>query len=108
MKVGYARPTTLEQTAGFEAQVRDLTATDCEKVFKEQVSSVGGRQQLAAALDFVRSGDTLAVTKLDRLARSIGHLSEITKALESEIINLTGILYGTELVLGPLLKSAIC
>jgi DNA invertase Pin-like site-specific DNA recombinase len=84
MKVGYARTTTLEQTAGFEAQVRDLKATGCEKVFKEQVSSVGARQQLAAALDFVCSGDTLVVTKLDRLARSIGHLSEITKALEAK------------------------
>jgi DNA invertase Pin-like site-specific DNA recombinase len=88
MKVGYARTSTLEQTAGFEAQVRDLSAAGCEKVFREQVCSVGKREQLAAALDFVREGDTLAVTKLDRLARSIGHLSEITKALDGKKANL--------------------
>jgi DNA invertase Pin-like site-specific DNA recombinase len=88
MKVGYARTSTLEQTAGFAAQVRDLNAAGCEKVFKEQVSSVGQREQLAAALDFVREGDTLVVTKLDRLARSIGHLSDITKALDGKKTNL--------------------
>jgi DNA invertase Pin-like site-specific DNA recombinase len=88
MKVGYGRTSTLEQTAGFEAQVRDLNAAGCEKVFKEQVSSVGKREQLAAALDFVREGDTLVVTKLDRLARSIGHLSDITKALDGKKANL--------------------
>src|ERR1043166_4339331 len=88
MEVGYARTSTLDQTAGFEAQVRDLTAAGCEKVFKEQVSSVGTRQQLEAALDFIREGDTLVVTKLDRLARSIGHLSDITKAVEAKGANL--------------------
>ena len=88
MKVGYARTSTIDQTAGFEAQIRDLMAAGCEKVFREQVSSIGQRDQLAAALDFIRDGDTLVVTKLDRLARSISHLSEITKALEVKKANL--------------------
>src|SRR6201984_1015798 len=82
MKVGYARTSTTEQIAGLEGQVRDLKHAGCEKLFSEQVSSVGKREQLAAALDFIREGDTLTVTKLDRLARSIGHLVEITGALE--------------------------
>jgi DNA invertase Pin-like site-specific DNA recombinase len=88
MKVGYERTSTLEQTARFEAQVRDLKAAGCEKIFKEQVSSVGEREQLAVALDFLREGDTLVVAKLDRLARSITHLSEITKALNAKKANL--------------------
>jgi DNA invertase Pin-like site-specific DNA recombinase len=74
--VGYARTSTREQVVGFDAQVRELTATGCTKVFKEQVSSVAARAQLDAALDYVREGDTLVVSKLDRLARSSKHLGE--------------------------------
>ena len=84
MRVGYARTSTVEQQAGFEAQVRDLEAMGCEKVFKEQVSSVGSREQLEAAIDFIRDGDTLVVTKLDRLARSTRHLNEIVDGLREK------------------------
>lgn len=84
MKLGYARTSTLDQDAGFEAQLRDLKEIGCEKFFKEQVSSVGEREQLDGALDFIREGDTLVVTKLDRLARSTSHLIKITDALEAK------------------------
>jgi DNA invertase Pin-like site-specific DNA recombinase len=40
--------------------------------------------QLSAALDFIREGDTLVVTKLDRLARSVAHLVEITEAVQKK------------------------
>lgn len=84
MLIGYARTSTLDQKASIEAQVRDLTQAGCEKVFQEQISSVDvkAREQLAQALDFVREGDTLVVTKLDRVARSVGHLRDITDTLE--------------------------
>ena len=95
MLVGYARTSTVDQRAGVEAQERDLAAAGCQKVFREQVSSVdvGRREQLAAALDFVREGDTLVVTRLDRLARSVAHLMELTAAIkrkgaELRILNL--------------------
>jgi DNA invertase Pin-like site-specific DNA recombinase len=78
LKVGYARTSTLDQRAGMEAQLRDLWAAGCEKIFHEQVSSVEKRPQLEACLDFIRDGDTLVVTKLDRLARSTQHLLEIS------------------------------
>lgn len=81
MLVGYARTSTLEQAAGLEAQVRDLQALGCERLFREQVSSIGDRPQLVAALAYVREGDTLVVTKLDRLARSVTHLGVILDAL---------------------------
>jgi DNA invertase Pin-like site-specific DNA recombinase len=84
MKIGYARTSTVEQQAGFEAQDRELTAAGCEKIFREQVSSIGRRVQLSAALDFVREGDTLVVTKLDRLARSVANLVEITEAVQKK------------------------
>jgi DNA invertase Pin-like site-specific DNA recombinase len=90
MLVGYARTSTLDQKAGLEAQQRDLTASGCERIFTEQVSSVDAvrREQLLEALSFVRNGDTLIVTKLDRLARSVAHLMEILGQLEAKGIAL--------------------
>ncbi len=84
MKVGYARTSTLEQEAGFTAQLRDLTSEGCEKIFQEQVSSVAKRAELESALEFIREGDCLVVTKLDRLARSVTHLGEIVKTIQNK------------------------
>lgn len=83
MLIGYARTSTLDQTASIEAQERDLRAVGCEKVFAEQVSSVDvvAREKLAEALEYVREGDTLVVTRLDRLARSVPHLLDIVDGL---------------------------
>jgi DNA invertase Pin-like site-specific DNA recombinase len=84
LRIGYGRTSTFEQQAGLEAQLRDLRAAGCEKIFDEQVSSIGKRPQLNACLDFVREGDTLVVTKLDRLARSTQHLLEIADRVKSK------------------------
>src|SRR4051812_44936024 len=88
LKVGYARTSTFDQQAGFDAQIRDLTATGCEKIFSEQVSAVGKRPQLEATLDFIREGDILVVAKLDRLARSTQHLLEILDRVKAKGANL--------------------
>jgi DNA invertase Pin-like site-specific DNA recombinase len=85
MKVGYGRTSTLEQTAGLDAQIRDLTAAGVGKIFSEQLSSVDAeRPQLAAALDFCREGDVLVITKIDRIARSVAHLCEIEATLHAK------------------------
>jgi DNA invertase Pin-like site-specific DNA recombinase len=84
MLIGYARTSTLEQEAGLQAQERDLNDLGCDKVFSEQTSSVGERPVLARALEWLREGDTLVVTKLDRLARSVPHLWEIINAIEAK------------------------
>jgi DNA invertase Pin-like site-specific DNA recombinase len=85
MLIGYARTSTAEQEAGLAAQERDLRAVGCERVFSERVSSVSPtRPQLAAALDFVREGDKLVVTRLDRLARSMANLLEIAERLKAK------------------------
>jgi DNA invertase Pin-like site-specific DNA recombinase len=89
MLVGYARTSSLGQVAGLEAQERELRAAGCDKIFAEQVSSVAQREQLEAALDYVREGDTFTVTKLDRLARSVGDLLEIVARLERRKVSLT-------------------
>ena len=86
--VGYARTSTIEQEAGLEAQERDLKAASCERLFAERVSSVAKRAQLEAALDYVRDGDTLVVTKLDRLARSVADLLAIVARLEGKGVGL--------------------
>ena len=82
MLVGYARVSTLGQQASIEDQERMLLATGCTKIFAEMVSSVSERPQLEAALDFVREGDTFAVTRMDRLARSTTDLLSIIGILE--------------------------
>jgi DNA invertase Pin-like site-specific DNA recombinase len=92
--IGYARTSTTEQRAGLEAQLRDLTHTGCTKVFQEQVSSIGDRAQLAAALDYVREGDTLVVTKLDRLARSARGLQDLVDVLERKGVALRILNFG--------------
>ena len=78
MLIGYARTSTIDQRNGLDAQVEALTRLGCERVFKEQVSAAGERHQLKRALAFLKDGDTLAVTKLDRLARSTKNLIAIT------------------------------
>jgi DNA invertase Pin-like site-specific DNA recombinase len=86
MLIGYARTSTLEQAAGLGAQLRDLKRLGCEKIYKEQASSAGPRQALEAAIDFAREGDTLVVTKLDRLARSVKHMWEVLDRLRSKSV----------------------
>jgi DNA invertase Pin-like site-specific DNA recombinase len=88
MVVGYARTSPLAQVAGLEAQQRELRTAGCDKIFSEQVSSVAQREQLEQALDYVREGDTFTVTKLDRLARSVGDLLEIVARLEGKRVSL--------------------
>ena len=88
MIVGYARTSTVCQIAGFEAQLKELQAAGCEKIFREQVSSVAVRAQLQAALEFVREGDVLVVTKLDRLVRSVAELMVTIQALDQKQVGM--------------------
>jgi DNA invertase Pin-like site-specific DNA recombinase len=88
MIVGYARTSTTGQIAGLEAQVHELWAAGCDKIFSEQVSSVAERAQLELALDFVREGDTFTATKIDRLARSVADLPAIVARLEAKKVSL--------------------
>ena len=82
MKVGYARVSSVGQS--LDTQIDKLTAFGCEKVFQEKRSGASRqtRDALNAALEFCREGDVLVITKLDRLARSMFDLQDITKTLE--------------------------
>lgn len=98
MLVGYARTSTEEQVAGLEAQVRDLTTEGCQRVFQEKASAVGKRPQLDAALAFLREGDTLVVTKVDRLARNTRVLGEIVDDLHERGIGLRVMQFGKDTI----------
>lgn len=80
--VGYGRCSTAEQRAGLEAQIAELRAAGCTKVFAEHVSSVDAvRPKLDEALAFLREGDSFVVTRPDRLARSTKDLLDTVDAL---------------------------
>src|SRR5690349_17023207 len=94
MLVGYARTSGVDQIAGLEAQIRDLEAAGCEKVFCEQVSSVAKREKLEAALDWVREGDVLVTTRVDRLSRGVADLLGIVERLEKKGVALRVLSFG--------------
>jgi DNA invertase Pin-like site-specific DNA recombinase len=84
MDVGYARVSSVGQS--LDVQLAALKTAGCEKVFAEKQSgtSTGKREKLQEAIDFVRDGDTLVVTRLDRLARSAGDLHTIVSRLSKK------------------------
>ena len=96
MLIGYARVSTVEQDAGFEAQERDLKATGVQRMFSERTSAVGQRKALEEALDFAREGDAIVVTKLDRLARSVADLVGIVERLTKKGVGLRILAMGVD------------
>jgi DNA invertase Pin-like site-specific DNA recombinase len=78
MLVGYARVSSTDQ----DLTVQRERLTSCEKLFEEKASGTeAARPQLHACLDFLREGDTLVITRLDRLARSTLHLCQVVDLL---------------------------
>ena len=85
MLIGYARTSTQDQKYSLEAQVEELKAAGCERLYQEEVSSVDSqRVELENALDYIREGDVLVVKKLDRLARSVADTVKIIERLEAK------------------------
>jgi DNA invertase Pin-like site-specific DNA recombinase len=79
-RIGYARVSTLDQNLALQRDA--LTDAGCEKIFIEQMSgAVADRPALRDALEYARSGDTIIVWKLDRLARSMKQLIETIEGL---------------------------
>jgi DNA invertase Pin-like site-specific DNA recombinase len=107
--IGYARTSTVDQDAGYEAQQRDLKAAGCTKVFAEQVSSVAERAQLNAAIDYLREGDVLIATKLDRLARSMRHLLQIVDEVKEKkaSLRILGMSLDTDTATGTMMLQVL-
>ena len=83
-KIGYARTSTVDQN--LDAQVEALTAAGCGMVRQEQRSgaTLDGRPELKTILDFIHPGETLVVTRIDRLARSMQDLQTIVRRLKEK------------------------
>lgn len=83
-KIGYARVSTVDQN--LEIQIAALKAAGCDVIRSEKRSgiSTAGRTELGTVLDFLRHGDVLMVTRIDRLARSIGDLQDIVRAVRAK------------------------
>src|ERR671939_2028357 len=81
---GYARVSTSDQD--FTLQEQALRAAGCQVIRAEKVSATRreGRTELALLLEFLRQGDTLVVTRIDRLARSIADLQDIVRTLKAK------------------------
>src|SRR6266550_1311583 len=81
--IGYARVSTTDQN--LDVQVSALRAAGCNPIRSEKRSgtTTEGREELRTVLDFLRRGDVLMVTRIDRLARSIGDLQDIVRAVKA-------------------------
>jgi DNA invertase Pin-like site-specific DNA recombinase len=81
--IGYARVSTIDQD--LTIQEAALKAAGCDLIRSEKRSgtSTTGREELRTVLDFLRSGDVLMVTRIDRLARSIGDLQDIVRTVKA-------------------------
>lgn len=87
MLIGYARVSTTGQDLDTQKEI--LESEGCKKLFVEKVTgtSTKQRRQLNEAMEFAREGDTLVVTKIDRLARSIMDLNKIVHELAEKGVN---------------------
>ena len=84
-RVGYARVSSVGQS--LEVQLDKLK--HCDKIYQEKKSGASSkRPRLKACLEYIREGDTLVVTRLDRLARSTLYLCQIAADLERKQVNL--------------------
>ena len=109
MKIGYVRTSTVDQKASLQEQQRVLKEEGCEKIFIEEASAVGNRPILEQALDFVREGDHFVVKSMDRLARSISHMVELSKVLEDKgvVLKVLNMNIDTSTPTGKLLTNLI-
>lgn len=86
-RIGYARVSSIGQS--LEIQLDKLTAAGCERIYREKLSGTKkARPEYKACMSYLREGDTLVITRLDRLARSVHELVNISQRFEEEGIHL--------------------
>jgi DNA invertase Pin-like site-specific DNA recombinase len=89
MKYGYARVSSVGQD--LTIQVQKLNEVGCDVIREEKVSgtSLKGRKEFETLMEFMREGDELVVTRIDRLARSIRDLQNIVYELKNKGVTLS-------------------
>src|ERR1700724_2820757 len=82
--IGYARVSTTDQNLDVKESALRAAGCDLIRSEKRTGTTTAGREELRTVLDFLRSGDVLMVTRIDRLARSIGDLQDIVRAVKAK------------------------
>ncbi|WP_426418463.1 recombinase family protein [Bradyrhizobium genosp. A] len=82
--VGYARVSTTDQNLDIQLAALKAAGAEIIRAEKQSGTTTEGRAELRTVLDFLRAGDVLMVTRIDRLARSIGDLQDIVRAVKAK------------------------
>lgn len=82
--IGYARVSTEDQDCSIQEEALRKAGATIIRSERKSGTSTKGRSELATVLDFLREGDTLLITRIDRLARSVGDLEGIVGQLEAK------------------------
>ncbi len=86
-RIGYARVSSTGQS--LEVQLEKLNQAKCDRIYQEKRSGrTADRPEFQSCMNYLREGDTLIITRLDRLARSVFHLAQLSKRFQSEGIDL--------------------
>lgn len=92
MKIGYARVSTKHQRESLDQQIAELKTAGCKEIYSEIISGVNSkRPELTKLLDRIQSGNTLVITRIDRLGRSLKDLIAIISRLKEQSINFLSI-----------------
>lgn len=81
--IGYARVSTTDQNLAIQEDALRVAGCDLIRSEKRSGTTTAGREELRTVLDFLRAGDTLMVTRIDRLARSVGDLQDIVRTVKA-------------------------
>jgi DNA invertase Pin-like site-specific DNA recombinase len=102
MLVGYMRVSTDEQTTSLQKDALLKFGIDERNIFEDKTSGAKDKREgLTKALDFLKSGDTLVVWKLDRLGRSLAHLIQVITMLKEKNISFVSITEGMDTTTAP-------
>src|SRR5229473_564051 len=82
--VGYARASSIDQDLSIQEAALKAAGADVIRSEKRSGTSTAGRAELQTVLEFLRPGDTLLITRIDRLARSIGDLQDIIRSIKAK------------------------
>jgi len=86
-RIGYARVSSTGQS--LEVQLEKLNQAKCDRIYQEKRSGrTANRPEFQGCMNYLREGDTLIVTRLDRLARSVVHLAQLANRFQNEQIDL--------------------
>src|SRR5579863_673179 len=82
--IGYARVSTADQDLSIQDAALKAAGCDTIRAEKRSGTTTQGRDELRTVLEFLRTGDVLMVTRIDRLARSIGDLQDIVRQVKAK------------------------